>query len=75
MKKTTKNKYRVEGSIWQAYLAQEISFFASHYFESHVLSKSNRVDHNDDLIKKCYSTNYLGLLSFSTKLWQVKGQY
>ncbi|PHT97344.1 hypothetical protein BC332_33731 [Capsicum chinense] len=43
---------RVEGSICQAYLAQEISYFASHYFESRVLCSNTRVGHNDDVFEK-----------------------
>ena len=32
LKKTVKNKARVEGSIREAYLTQEIAYFSSHYF-------------------------------------------
>ena len=43
-----KNKSRVEGSICEAYLCQETSYFCSYYFESHVQSMRNRVGQNDD---------------------------
>ncbi|OMO93426.1 hypothetical protein COLO4_16857 [Corchorus olitorius] len=35
LKKTIKNKSNVEGSICQAYIANEINFFVQHYFEPH----------------------------------------
>ena len=43
-----KNKASAEGSICQAYLAQEIAYFSSHYFEPHVQCSRNRVQRNDD---------------------------
>lgn len=48
LKKKVKNKARVEGSICEAYLLEETSIFCSHYFESHVQSRSRRVPRNDD---------------------------
>ena len=48
MKKKVKNKAHVEGSICQAYLAQEFTIFAEHYFESNVSCKSRRLARNDE---------------------------
>ena len=39
MKNNVKNKARVEGSICNAYLVEEISTFCSYYFEDHVSTK------------------------------------
>ncbi|XP_049406263.1 uncharacterized protein LOC125869906 [Solanum stenotomum] len=72
IKKTIKNKSRVEGSICQAYLAQEISYFASHYFESHVLSSNNRVDRNDDLITKNATQPTLSVFNLSGRSYGKK---
>ena len=48
LKKKVNNKARVEGSICEAYIIEEISTFCSFYFESHVQTKLNKVDRNDD---------------------------
>ncbi|CAH9142220.1 unnamed protein product [Cuscuta epithymum] len=48
LKKKVKNKAHVEASICQAYITEEISTFASYYFESHVRCKQRRVGRNDD---------------------------
>ncbi|KAK7278760.1 hypothetical protein RJT34_23796 [Clitoria ternatea] len=48
LKRMVKNKSRVEGSICEAYLCQETSYFCSYYFESHVESMRNKVGRNDD---------------------------
>ncbi|XP_039135719.1 uncharacterized protein LOC120273141 [Dioscorea cayenensis subsp. rotundata] len=42
------NKARVEGSICNAYLVQEVSTFCSHYFEPHINTKLRKVPRNDD---------------------------
>ena len=42
-----RNKTRVEGSIREAFLTQEIAYFSSHYFGSQVKSKRTRVRRND----------------------------
>ena len=47
LKKTVKNKARVEGSIREAYLTQEIAYFSSHYFGPQVKSSRTRVRRND----------------------------
>ena len=48
LKKMVKNKVRVEGSISEAYLIQEISNFGSYYFLPHVHTKLTQVGRNDD---------------------------
>ena len=48
LKKKANNKARVKGSVCEAYLVEEISTFCSFYFESHIQTKQNRVDRNDD---------------------------
>nr|GEU49243.1 DNA-directed RNA polymerase subunit beta' [Tanacetum cinerariifolium] len=48
LKKKVKNKSRVESSIYEAYIMEEILNFCSHYFEPHVLTNSTRVRRNDD---------------------------
>ena len=48
LKKKVKNKARVESSIYEAYIMEEISNFCSHYFESHVQTNRTRVARNDD---------------------------
>lgn len=42
-----KNRARVEGSICEAYLALEASYFASYYFESDVQRKSTMKKRNE----------------------------
>ena len=48
LKKKVKNKCKVESSICEAYLVEEVSTFCSHYFEADVVTKSRRVGRNDD---------------------------
>ena len=48
LKKKVKNKARVEGSIIESYLIEEISHFCTYYFELHVHSNRTRVGRNDD---------------------------
>lgn len=43
LKKTIRNKARVEGSIDNAYLVEECSNFCSYYFEDHIRTRQ-RVD-------------------------------
>ncbi|KAL0315381.1 UNVERIFIED_CONTAM: hypothetical protein Sradi_5416300 [Sesamum radiatum] len=49
LKKKVKNKTFVEASICEAYIVQEIGWFTSHYFESHVTCKGHRPSRNDEL--------------------------
>ena len=60
LKKMVKNKSRVEGSICEAYLAQETVHFCSYYFEPDVQSRRTRVGRNeylgdDEMIEQCGS--------------------
>ncbi|XP_054813974.1 uncharacterized protein LOC129314536 [Prosopis cineraria] len=48
LKKMVKNKARVEGSICEAYLMQEISNFCSYYFLPHIETKLSKVGRNDN---------------------------
>nr|GEU91327.1 transposon-like protein [Tanacetum cinerariifolium] len=48
LNKKVKNKSRVECSICEAYIMEEISNFCTHYFESYVETNSRRVGRNDD---------------------------
>ena len=43
-----KNKAKVEGSIYNAYLVEEASSFCAHYFEPYVNTRHRKVPHNDD---------------------------
>lgn len=43
-----RNKARVEGSIANAYLVEEASYFCAYYFEDHVHTRHTRVPRNDD---------------------------
>ena len=47
LKKTVKNRSRVEGSICEAYLVQEMANFCSVYFEPDVPSIRTRVHRNE----------------------------
>ncbi|KAL0360854.1 UNVERIFIED_CONTAM: hypothetical protein Sradi_3769900 [Sesamum radiatum] len=49
LKKKVKNKAHVEALICEAYNVQEIGWFTSHYFESHVICKRHRSGRNDEL--------------------------
>ncbi|XP_051117016.1 uncharacterized protein LOC127241836 [Andrographis paniculata] len=48
LKRMVKNKTQVEGSICNAFLVREASFFCSHYFEQHVLTRTRNVPRQDD---------------------------
>ena len=48
MKKKVKNKARVEASIVNAYIVEEVTTFASYYFEPHVQCKRRRAGRNDE---------------------------
>lgn len=55
-----KNKAHVEGSICEAYLCQEVAYFSSYYFESHVpslrtQSRRNEFDIQQDEFPKTLS--------------------
>ncbi|XP_057781987.1 uncharacterized protein LOC131000215 isoform X1 [Salvia miltiorrhiza] len=46
LKKTVKNKAKVEGSITNAYLVEEATAFCCYYFEDHVKTKQRNVPRN-----------------------------
>ena len=46
--KKIKNKARVEGSIVEAYIIEEISNFSHHYFNPNMHTKLTQIGHNDD---------------------------
>ena len=48
LKKKVKNKARVEGSIVEAYIIEEILNFSHHYFNPNVHTKLTQIGHNDD---------------------------
>lgn len=48
LKRKVKNKARVEGSICEAYVLEEISNFCSRYFKPHVATNRTRAPRNDD---------------------------
>jgi len=59
-----KNKARIEGSIANAYLVREASFFCSHYFEEHVYTRTRTVPRNDE--GDCPSSDSANLPIFQT---------
>lgn len=48
LKRKVRNKARVEGSICEAYILEEISNFASMYFDPHLQTRRTQVPRNDD---------------------------
>ncbi|XP_042379879.1 uncharacterized protein LOC121972257 [Zingiber officinale] len=48
LKKKVGNRARVEASIVEAYMIEEVSTFCSSYFEPHIQSRLNRIPRNDD---------------------------
>ncbi|KAL3520947.1 hypothetical protein ACH5RR_019096 [Cinchona calisaya] len=48
LKKKIKNKACIEASICNAYIVEEVTTFASYYFEPHVQSKRQRAGRNDE---------------------------
>lgn len=48
LKKKVKNRARVEGSIVEAYIIEEVSTFCSLYFDLNVEKRFNRIPRNDD---------------------------
>jgi hypothetical protein len=49
LKVKVKNKTRVEGSICNAYLVEEVSAIFSYYFDSHVQTWHIRVARNEEI--------------------------
>jgi hypothetical protein len=48
LKDKVKQKAKVEGSICEAYLVEEMSTFASYYYPPNVSSRMTRIPRNDD---------------------------
>ncbi|XP_042379983.1 uncharacterized protein LOC121972368 [Zingiber officinale] len=48
LKKKVKNKAHVEASIVNAYIVEEVTTFASYYFEPHIQTKRRRPGRNDE---------------------------
>ena len=48
LKKKVKNKIKIEDSIIEAYIIEEISNFSWHYFNPSVQTKLTQVGRNDD---------------------------
>ncbi|KAL0458679.1 UNVERIFIED_CONTAM: hypothetical protein Slati_0495100 [Sesamum latifolium] len=74
LKKKVKNKAHVEALIVEAYVVEEIVWFTSHYFESHVASKRRQASRNDDLTCKHESIsrdifNHPGPVGFQIELF------
>ena len=72
LKKKVKNKVCVEASICNAYIVEEVTTFASYYFEPHVPCKRRRAGRNDEgpIDTNCKSLsifNYLGRPSGACK--------
>ena len=68
LKKKVKNKACVEASICNAYIVEEVTTFASYYFEPHVQCKRRKAGRNDEgpIDPNCKSLsifNYLGRAS------------
>ncbi|XP_074577237.1 uncharacterized protein LOC141833653 [Curcuma longa] len=79
LKRKVKNKAHVEASIVNAYIVEEVTTFASYYFEPHVKSKRQRPGRNDegpiDQNLKSFSIfNYLGRPSGQCKERYLTGQ-
>ena len=49
LKKKVKNETRVEGSIIEAYIIEEILNFSHYYFNLNVHIKLTQIGHNDDV--------------------------
>ncbi|XP_042388266.1 uncharacterized protein LOC121980336 isoform X2 [Zingiber officinale] len=79
LKKKIKNKAHVEASIVNAYIVEEVTTFASYYFEPHVQSKRQRPGRNDEgpidpNLNSFSIFNYLGRSSGPCKQRYLTGQ-
>lgn len=63
-----KNFASVKGSIANAYLVREATFFCSHYFEYHVYRKSRNVPRNDDGSISTCNEKILGVFKYPGQL-------
>lgn len=48
LKRKVQNKARIEGFIYEAYIVEEISNFASKYFDPTIQTRHTQVPRNDD---------------------------
>lgn len=64
LKRKVKNKARVEGSICEAYIIEEIGWFCSQYFEPEIESRYTRVSRNEDF-SEVESTGKLSIFTQS----------
>ncbi|KAL0435230.1 UNVERIFIED_CONTAM: hypothetical protein Sradi_0230900 [Sesamum radiatum] len=79
LKKKVKNKAVVEASICEAYIVEEISTFATHYFEPDVVCKRRRPGRNDDglnneSVKHISIFNYPGRPYSASKMRYITGK-
>ncbi|XP_074591296.1 uncharacterized protein LOC141847209 [Curcuma longa] len=79
LKKKVKNKAHVEASIVNAYIVEEVTTFASYYFEPHIRSKRRRARRNDEdpidpNLTSFLIFNYLGRPSGPCKERYLTGQ-
>ena len=79
LKEKVNNKERVEALIYNAYIVEEVTTFASYYFESHVQCKRRRAGRNDegpiDPNCKTFSIfNYLNRLSGACQFRYLTGK-
>lgn len=58
-----KNRARVEGSIVEAYIIEEVSTFCSLYFDSRVETRLTRLPRNDDGGERDHSSRCLSVFN------------
>ena len=59
-----KNKARVEGSIYEAYLIEETSTFASFYFPSEIDSRRTRIQRNIDVFGSSSNNPQISIFNY-----------
>ena len=69
------NKARVEASICNAYLTEEISNFCSHYFEGHVNTRVNSLGLNNEADGEPMVFNLPEIFSCNDGYCTSKGQF
>ena len=65
LKGMVKNRAKVEGSICEAYLVQESSYFSSYYFEPDIQSKRTRSRRNEVGVWNDQSSHTLSIFNQS----------
>ncbi|KAH0632947.1 hypothetical protein KY284_035733 [Solanum tuberosum] len=69
-------RYRVEGSIHEAYIIKEISTFSSHYYQPNVQTRLNKVTRNDDGGEVDASDGCLSIILHpGHPSWEMNGRY